>query len=268
VVATGISEFTFGYAFLHEQTERHWGTLRAAPILPSLQQEAELGWDARLPVTGVDYYYQFKLSDYLWRANAKYISDGTYAGPYFRVKLHRRESNRQHGRLREHCQVHPHTFYVAPEFTGLTTFNASFLARQIVDNSRLIPLADCDDVIDGEQHHITYQSASTDWRFHSEFKRHTDSHFGSEIDQLYRKSANSWQPITRGFAEGLFESAAATVERRLVEEKHKDRSAEHLLSVQPPERTRAGYLRRTADLLSMFYGLTLVLVGERPEQNL
>ena len=55
---TGISEFSFGYAFLYEQTRRNWGTLRAAPILPSLQKEADEGWDANLPTHGVDYYYQ------------------------------------------------------------------------------------------------------------------------------------------------------------------------------------------------------------------
>jgi len=62
----GISEFTFGYAFLFEQTQANWGGLKAAPVLPSLQQEEQEGWDARLPLNGTDSYYQFKLSDYLW----------------------------------------------------------------------------------------------------------------------------------------------------------------------------------------------------------
>src|SRR5262249_57938047 len=65
--ATGISEFTFGYAFLYEQTQRNWTNLKAVPILPSLQQEANLGWDAHLPTQAADFYYQFKLSDYLER---------------------------------------------------------------------------------------------------------------------------------------------------------------------------------------------------------
>lgn len=44
----GISEFTFGYAFLFEQTQAAWAGLRAAPILPSLQQEALEAWEARV----------------------------------------------------------------------------------------------------------------------------------------------------------------------------------------------------------------------------
>src|ERR1043165_5585494 len=93
---TGLSEFMFGFSFLYEQTVRQWGNLRAAPVLPSLQQEADDAWDAKLPLRGVDYYYQFKLSDHLQRTNALYISDGTYTAPYFRISLHRRYNNRQH----------------------------------------------------------------------------------------------------------------------------------------------------------------------------
>ena len=65
---TGLSEFMFGYGFLYEQTHAHWGELRAAPVLPNLQQEQSLGWDAHIPLHGTDFYYQFKLSDYLSRA--------------------------------------------------------------------------------------------------------------------------------------------------------------------------------------------------------
>jgi len=66
----GISEFTFGYAFLYERTQANWGDLKAAPVLPSLQREEKEGWDARLPLNGTDFYYQFKLSEYLKRSNA------------------------------------------------------------------------------------------------------------------------------------------------------------------------------------------------------
>ena len=78
----GISEFAFGYAFLYEQTRNNWGNLQAAPVLPSLQKEKDEGWDAHLPLTGIDFFYQFKLSDHLSRGNASYIADGTYNAPY------------------------------------------------------------------------------------------------------------------------------------------------------------------------------------------
>src|SRR5215813_6718110 len=138
MVALGVSEFTFGYAFLYEQTQRSWQELRAVPILPSLQQEASKGWDAKLPLTGTDFYYQFKLSEYLSRGNAKYIDDGTYTGPYFRSALHRAKNNRQHQRLREHAQNNPNTYYVAPEVVTLDEFNSAFLGSQLTDRCRMI----------------------------------------------------------------------------------------------------------------------------------
>jgi hypothetical protein len=66
MVRTGISEFTFGYAFLYEQTRANWNSLTAAPVLPSLQQEADDGWDAHLPLVGTDFYYQFKVTERLF----------------------------------------------------------------------------------------------------------------------------------------------------------------------------------------------------------
>lgn len=132
---TGISEFTFGFAFLHEQTNRHWAGLTAVPIL---QQEAGEGWDARLPIDGVPNYYQFKLSDYLFRPNAKYIADGTYNAPYYRFSLHRRNRNERHRRLRELSACEPDTFYVAPEINDIDVFNKAFIDSQIFEESRII----------------------------------------------------------------------------------------------------------------------------------
>src|SRR4051794_17890584 len=106
----GLSEFTFGYAFLYEQTQANRNDLKAVPVLPSLRQEEKQGWDAKLPLYGTDFYYQFKLSDYLSRGNATYIRDRTYNSPYYRVWLHRRNNNQQHQRLRLHCVTNPNTY--------------------------------------------------------------------------------------------------------------------------------------------------------------
>src|SRR5260370_26877086 len=213
MVSIGISEFTFGYAFLYEQTHANWEGLQAAPVLPSLQQEEEEGWDAHLPLTGVDYYYQFKLSEHLSRPHASFIQDGTYQGPYYRISLHRRNNNRQHQRLRQHVANNPHTYYVAPEFNTLEEFNTSFLARQITERSRLIALADCDDIADGDQHYITFQTGEPAWVQHSEAKRHEKSRLGRELQHLYQEAANEWVPIDQRFAENLFEKTRAAPTR-------------------------------------------------------
>jgi hypothetical protein len=43
MVEIGISEFTFGYAFLYEQTQANWSDLKAALVLPNLQQVGATG---------------------------------------------------------------------------------------------------------------------------------------------------------------------------------------------------------------------------------
>ena len=125
---------------------------------PSLWAVNERGWDAHLPTNGTDFYYQFKLSDYMVRPTATYWRDGTYHGPYFRVRLHKHDLNKQHCNLRALSATFPETYYVAPETDSMAIFNQAFLTGTMTDHSRMISLAECDDVNDGAQHYITYQA--------------------------------------------------------------------------------------------------------------
>jgi len=258
----GISEFTFGYAFLFEQTQANWGGLKAAPVLPSLQQEEQEGWDARLPLNGTDSYYQFKLSDYLWRGNATFIRDLTYNAPYYRILLHRPNNSQQHRRLRQHCIENPNTYYAAPQFNSIEEFNARFLARQITANCRIIPLSLCDDINDAKQHCITFQSGDPTWIFHSEPKRREKSYTGEQLGDLYRESFGQWHRIDIGFAERLLEKTREVAKRVIAEEEPQPASlVRPLLDERAVGRERRDLLLRTADILSATLGVTLVLVG-------
>ncbi len=262
MVQVGISEFTFGYAFLYEQTHANWGNLQAAPILPSLQQEEQAGWDAQLPLNGTDFYYQFKLTDYLSRSNASYIKDHTYAGPYYRLAFHRRNNNRQHQRLRDHSVTNPHTYYVAPEFNAADDFHAAFLAQQLTAQSRLIPVADCDDINDSDQHYITFQPNQVDWIQHSEKKLHDRSFSGRDLQKVYRESHRDWKRVNKPFTNALFEKTARVV--RSVLEKEEPRAMQTalpLLDFDPNQAERGEILIRTSQILSVVLGVTLVLVG-------
>lgn len=263
MVAIGISEFTFGFSFLYEQTRRNWEQLRAAPVLPSLRQETDDAWDARLPLIGTDYYYQFKLSDYLFQPNANYIDDGTYSGPYYRIALHRRNNNRQHCRLKEHARNHLNTYYVAPEFNNLDDFNSAFLSSQIIERSRLIPIAECEDITDGRQRYITFQEGNLSWRIHSVSRSHEKSFSGRDIELLYRSTFQTWKKIDSGFAASLFEKTVANV-RILIEQEEKQikQTILPLLDFHPRNQNRANILIRTSQILSVFFGLTLVIVGQ------
>lgn len=264
MVALGISEFTFGFAFLYEQTQQHWEDLVAFPILPSLQQEADVGWDAHLPTNGTDYYYQFKMSEYLLRSNAKYIADGTYHSPYYRIAFHRRNANRQHRRLREHSRTNPETFYIVPEVHDLDAFNAAFMDQQIGGSSRIIPLNECDDIDDGDQHYITYQPNDPTWIQHSEKKRHEKSYSGKELVSFYRESRPKWKHIDDRYATELCTKTLQAVwHLEDLESREAAQERRELFDYRPENQPRAQNLIQTSRMLAVYFGATLVLVGTR-----
>jgi len=268
MAAIGISEFTFGYAFLYEQTHANWANLLATPVLPSLQQEQHGGWDAHLPLVGADYYYQFKLTDHLSRSNSKFIADGTYAAPYYRLAFHRRNNNQQHQRLRIHAATHPNTFYVAPEFQTIDQFNSAFLSRQIASRSRVIPLSQCDDVSDNEQHFITFRPGSRAWIQHSQMKRRSVSYKGEDMEALYRRDDKNWRKIDGSFASDLFSKTVETVNRiksseRWVLQGQGEDKVIPLLDFDPQAATMRETLLRTSQILSVALGVTLVIVGSK-----
>lgn len=267
MVSIGISEFTYGFAFLFEQVNANWIGVDAAPILPSLQTEQMSGWDVSIPMFGVPFFYQFKIPEYLSAAHATYIADGTYTCPYYRIDLHRRNNNNQHRRLKELAAVNPNTFYAAPELNTEAEFTAQFLAQTLVDASRLIPLTDCDDIdpSDGSQHRITFVPGSVEWDFHSERHRKTFSCKGRKsLDDLYVKSRFSWSQLNENFAEDLLS--------RIVTSRQKITGDLLMLPEDPVipkgrkrRDARETAFARVADVLAAEFGASMLLVGSRDQ---
>jgi hypothetical protein len=258
---TGISEFTFGFAFLFEQANRNW-PLKAVPILPSLQQEADQGWDAKLPTNGTDFYYQFKLSDYMWNRNAKYLKDGTYETPYFRFAFHHRNNNRQHRMLKLLADAKPDTYYVAPEINDLDIFTNAYLSRSLTNLSRLIPVIDCPIVVDDRQCYVSYQAGSPQWIFHSSRNPRDYSVLGTELQGFYERSRRRWRRLDDQFGDEVFQkvlsSASVAIERENIAE---GAAIVSRLVQHREKRTRGDSLRTAADILHSIFGCTLVLVG-------
>lgn len=151
---------------------------------------------------------------------------------------------------------------MAPEFNSLDDFNAAFLARQITTRSRLIPLRDCDDIADSDQHHITFRTGDAGWIQHSEKKRHETSISGSGLSSVYDQSRKLWSKIDEHFAIDLFNRTRSVIDASL---RHEERAiaqkAIPLLDFDPSGATRGDILRRTSEVLSVTLGVTLVLVG-------
>lgn len=263
----GISEFSFGYAFLFEQTQHNWGALAAAPVLPSLQQEANVGWDVHLPLLATDFYYQFKVSKRMIGRNARFRANGTYDSPYYQLDLHRRDFNRQHRTLWHHAQSHPNTYYVAPELETADDFSEAFLANTITENSRLIPLTECDTYSDGDggQHWITF-SPGADFIQHSK-KRFGKARSGKELVRVYEESRQRWQPVNEAFSQRVLNDVRNTLDF-VARQQSKGVSRRLLEGVRasldrPVGQRRELALELASKALSVVLGVTLVLVGER-----
>lgn len=269
----GISEFNFGYAFLFEKTTQEWGNLVSVPILPSLQEEAIEGWDAKLPLYGKAYYYQFKMSEYLARSSAKFIKDGTYQGPYYRIALHPKHRNQQHRRLRRLASQEKDTYYVAPEIGSFEEFRSSFLQKSIIGKSRLIPVNECEDIdeYDGSQHFITFAPNSPGWNFHSEKNYHGNSYSGEKIKRLYHESQD-WKRIDEEFVIELI-SGIKTIVARMEDHEYSKRDFEKLFGSYSAHEEKKGeginvLLGQLAEIVSFFFGATVEIIGGNNEISL
>jgi hypothetical protein len=264
----GISEFTFGFAFLYESTIANWDNLIGFPVLPSLKDEQSKGYDAELPVEGTPFYYQFKLTEYLKRSDAAERLDKTHTGPYFRIKLHNRDCNLQHRLLWKLGQECADTYYVAPQVPTRAQFNDAFLNKSIIANSRMIRLSDCDELADTdeEQHVITFTETDPGSNFKSTPRRIQRTYRGKEIPALYESTRPRWRPVDDVFARHLLEQTIAAV--RGIESRQKEQvisSERHLLESGVANVPRAKVLQRVADLTATVFGATMAIVGTRPK---
>lgn len=146
---------------------------------------------------------------------------------------------------------------------------------------------------------MTFQHGSPAWRFHSDPETHHNSITGEQIEGLYREGRNKFREVDDSFASELFLKAADSAHAAINEErkrrkrpkkrksddgggavliapektapKGKEREPHkvedefkdiELLDYNPKNHERREVLKRTSQVLSVFFGLTLVLVGE------
>jgi hypothetical protein len=231
-----------------------------------LRQETDEGWDAKLPTSGTDFYYQFKLSDYLSRGNAKYLRDRTYEEPYYRFALHRRNQNRQHQMLKKLSESKRDTYYVAPEISDVDIFTTAYLNRTLTDYSRLIPVRDCPAITDDRQCYVSYQAGSPAWNFHSSRNPREHSILGKELEDFYTQSIRKARRLDRAFANDVFERIQTAALVALEEEEIRIAdSTLRLLQTQAEPGRLADFLRAAADILHSVFGCTLVIVGNAEE---
>lgn len=157
------SEFSYGYAVTEEIVSQARATLVGAPQFPSLYQEGQSGggYDVSIPTAGKPVFLQFKLSDYLWRENAKEHKNGVLNVPYYRMHLRPLKHSEQHNLLLDLEAKGESVFYIAPEFHLPTELNDVYLRRDVVRNSAAFAPSDIGRLPDDEEHYLVFEKWAT-----------------------------------------------------------------------------------------------------------
>jgi len=269
MVAIGISEFTYAYAFLHEQQLIWQNELLITPFLPSLSDEALLGFDAALATTATCFFYQFKKSRYIVRAHPRRLARNPqpYPTPFYRILLHRKRNYSQHFRLKEWSQLFPCTFYVAPEMNDNTTFYQAARRGELWMNSRFIFLNLCQETFtenDPEQHFIEFKEGEEQPLICSEhgFKIEK-SLLGKNLKEFYLGQKR--QPIDE-LAANLFGQTEAIITKHWGNEIVKKLGIDtYFERIQKTETKKI--LQFTSNILSTYLGIIPVFVGNRERKD-
>ena len=152
------SEFSYGYAVTEAIAEFFRPTLVAAPVLPSLIEEASLGYDLKMTVKGVPFFVQFKTCEERVRGNAKAAREGLLPVPHYVYLLRTSGKSCQHEHLLKLEKEYPGgVVYVAPAFVRADELDRCYLDRQIPDKSYCFAPLSIGPFHDRKPHHIAFR---------------------------------------------------------------------------------------------------------------
>lgn len=152
------SEFTYGYVLIEELSKAY--NFKTAPIFPSLREEGTIGsYDSQINIKGTPYFIQFKRSDFLSTANAKYY--GIFSSTYYRFHLHALKHSKQHNLLLNLEKSHRNVFYVAPKFHENDSLNNFYLNNNIAKKSLWVRPSEIGKLPDIDEHSICFNSSGS-----------------------------------------------------------------------------------------------------------
>jgi hypothetical protein len=162
------SEFTYGYVLIEELSKAY--SFKSAPVFPSLREEGTVGgYDSKIDIEGIPFFIQFKRSDFLSNANAKYYP--YFSSTYYRFHLHALMYSKQHNLLLNLEKNHRNVFYVAPKFYDNSVLNNLYFNSCIAKKSIWIRPSEIGKLPDNDAHSICFNSDGSLVLFCSEPKR-------------------------------------------------------------------------------------------------
>jgi hypothetical protein len=136
-----LSEFSYGYGGTRE-VERQLASvgLRSTPFLPSLLNEAVLGFDVKFDRPGAVILLQFKLGEALRRFRRDDISKPPppLGKPFWRFSIDTAEQDGQFDLLLKSEQAQAEVYYVAPRFTTWDRYVSEFQSERVLYESLLL----------------------------------------------------------------------------------------------------------------------------------
>jgi hypothetical protein len=190
------SEYTFGATLTTEVVAALGGAanLSAAPLVPHLQQEADLGFDLAVESEWALVFLQFKISQLMVGANAGQAAD--FGVPYLRFKVKTdRTSNGtcQHNVLRDlegNLAGIGFVYYAAPIFVSTTDLNQYAADESITEHSVFPRPSQLPTVHHGSTHYYAYTD-SDNVRAYSDPGPETASSFEVVLADISQQSGNT-----------------------------------------------------------------------------
>lgn len=166
----GFGERTFEFCYNREFCRRFGAMLAAAPYLPSLRAEKELGYDVAFRLRNGRFtrslFLQHKVSSYAEsrRWNNWQFYD-CYHGPYFRFQI---DTAQQNTLFDSFDPTFGDVFYCAPRFHLVVELDAHYRAETIMAHSVWVTPKKIGRIVDDVQHNVTYDITATSAHFHSD----------------------------------------------------------------------------------------------------
>lgn len=137
------SEFSYGYAAVREAESELAGMYKqsGAPTLPSLVEEATVGYDAKVPLVRYALFLQFKRSEYISRGHPDSPTWWHFGAPHYRFQID--VSGHQHRELRVletrlGTSFPGDVLYAAPMFYRQSEFDTAYLGGHVLDRTMLV----------------------------------------------------------------------------------------------------------------------------------
>ena len=110
-----------------------------------------------LETPGLPLFLQFKVSDYMSRANAREARQRRFSLPFFRMKIRASRYSDQHRLLIELERTRQWVFYVASAFSNIAELNRHYQNRQIRSNSLWLRPEQIGVFNDDREHYVAFQ---------------------------------------------------------------------------------------------------------------